>query len=80
MNRHLPLVVMAAVAALFLPEVVVAQCAMCRSAFDSPEGLILAAAFRRGILFLLGVPFAAVGVIAGLIIREQRSGGDEPKP
>jgi hypothetical protein len=60
---------------LLLAEPSLAQCPMCRTALASPEAQGLAAAFQRGILFLLGVPFGAVGIIAGLIIRERRRSG-----
>jgi hypothetical protein len=68
---------LAALALLLLAEPGFAQCPMCRTALASPEAQGLAAAFRRGILFLLTVPFGAVGIIAGLIIRERRRSGLE---
>lgn len=46
-----------------------AQCAMCRTALESPEGAALAHGFRRGVLFLLAAPFSALGVIAGLVLH-----------
>ncbi len=49
-----------------------AQCAMCRTALESPEAVALAGGFRRAVLFLLAVPFAAVGVIAALIVHRSR--------
>jgi len=49
-----------------------AQCAMCRGALESPEGRQMAQAFNRGILLLLAVPFAAVGTISLLIYRAVR--------
>ncbi|MFQ5526940.1 MAG: hypothetical protein ACE5GX_11865 [Thermoanaerobaculia bacterium] len=76
MKRALTLASLVAAILFLLPEAAEAQCPMCRSALSSAEGIVLAAAFRRGILLLLGVPFAAVGVIAGLIVREQRRGPD----
>ena len=53
-------------------DILWAQCPMCRTALETPEAQALAAGFRRGILFLLTVPFAAVAVIATLVIRNQR--------
>ena len=57
---------------LLVAETAVAQCAMCRSAFASPEGQQLVAAFRAGILFLLAAPFASFAAVAFLAVRRQR--------
>ena len=57
-----------------------AQCVMCRSTLAADEGLV--AAFRSGILFLLGAPFLAFGTVAFLAVRAQRAHrrrpGDRP--
>lgn len=63
------------------PDGAAAQCAMCRRALASPEGLQLIAALRRGIVVLLAAPFMLFGVVAFLAIRMQqrrRRGGQEP--
>ena len=65
-------VVIVLVAMLALPDTVAAQCAMCRRALDSPEGLRLIGALRRGILLLLAAPFLLFGVVAFLALRTQR--------
>lgn len=69
-------ILLAAFAALLVfvafPEPTLAQCAMCRTALQSPEGRALAAAFRRGILFLVVVPFSAVGIILWSVHRRLR--------
>ena len=57
---------------LLLPETALAQCAMCRSAFASPEGQQLVAAFRAGILLLLAAPLASFAAVAFLAVRRQR--------
>ena len=63
----------ALLAALVLAgEPALAQCRMCRTALESPEGAALGQAFRRAILLLLPIPFAAVGLIA-LLIRRSRA-------
>ncbi len=54
-------------------DAALAQCPMCRTAFASPEGQLLAAAFRGGILLLVVVPFAAVATIALLVARKLRA-------
>ena len=58
--------------ALFTPHAAAAQCAMCRQALASPEGLQLVAALRSGILVLLAAPFATFASVAWLAIRMQR--------
>jgi hypothetical protein len=54
------------------PEGAAAQCAMCRRALASPEGLQLIAALRRGIVVLLAAPFMLFGVVAFLAVRTQQ--------
>ena len=78
-------ILLAAFAALLVfaafPEPTLAQCAMCRTALQSPEGRALAAAFRRGILFLLIVPFSAVGIVVWRVqrrIRDHQQDQTEP--
>jgi len=72
LRRLIPLIGMGIALCWFFGDPAWAQCSMCRTALDSPEGRELASAFRRGILFLLTVPFGAVGIVALLIIRGQR--------
>ena len=60
------------VAALLWPAAADAQCAMCRTALDSPEGRQLIAALRSGILFLLAVPLATFATVAWIAVRGQR--------
>lgn len=48
-----------------------AQCAMCRTALNSPEGRRLAAAYRSGVLLLLAVPLATFGTVAWLAVRSR---------
>lgn len=61
-------------ALLAVPEVVSAQCAMCRTALlNSREGQQLARGFNRGILFLLGAPFVVFGTVAFLILKTRRT-------
>jgi hypothetical protein len=49
-----------------------AQCAMCRTVLNSPEGQQMVAALRSGILLLLAAPFAIFATIAVLAVRGQR--------
>jgi hypothetical protein len=57
---------------MLLPATVSAQCAMCRRALQSPEGLRMIAALRDGIYVLLAAPFLAFGTVALLAVRSQR--------
>jgi len=58
---------------LAAPPPAQAQCAMCRSAFDSPEGRRMIRKYQIGIAFLLCVPFAAFGTVAYLAVKGKRS-------
>jgi len=73
-------VALLAVGSLFLaPATALGQCAMCRSAFASPEGRQLAEAFRAGIVFLLVAPFASFVTVAVLAVRRQRRRDATPR-
>jgi hypothetical protein len=61
------------------PEAAVAQCAMCRTALESPESRALASGFRRAVLFLLAAPFTAIGAIAFLVHRRVRASEETPE-
>ncbi len=63
----------AAVFMLVAADTALAQCAMCRTALDSPEGQQLVSAFQGGIILLVVVPFAAVATIALLVARQLRA-------
>ena len=66
----LALAFMLAMGALAMPAE--AQCAMCRSAFDSPEGREMIRRYQAGIALLLAVPFAAFATVAILAVRGKR--------
>ena len=72
------LVAVVAAATVLAPDTVVAQCAMCRRALESPEGQQLVAALRRGIVVLLAAPFLLFGIVAAFAIRMQRRRTDGP--
>ena len=68
-----------AAAVLLAWESALALCPMCRTALStSPEGQRFAAGFNEGILFLLGVPFAVVAVIAFFIVKAHRTASVPP--
>ncbi len=66
----LAVAVVAAVAAF--PAEASAQCAMCRTAFDSPEGQKMVRSYQAGIAFLLAVPFATFGTVAFFAVRGKK--------
>lgn len=57
---------------LLAPGTASAQCAMCGTAFSSPEGQRMLSAYKKGILFLLSVPFATFGTVAIVAVRKHR--------
>ena len=68
-----------AVTTVALPPAVEAQCAMCRSAFDSPEGRRMIRKYQAGIAFLLTVPFAAFGTVAFFAVRGKKKLDAQPE-
>ena len=78
--RRLAIGAATALLLVLVPTVAPAQCAMCRRALESPEGRQMIAAFRSGILLLLGAPFAVFGTVAGLAVRAfRRRNGTAPR-
>jgi hypothetical protein len=48
-------------------------CSMCRTALESsPEGKVLASSFAKGILMILALPYALVGLFGVAIYRAFR--------
>jgi hypothetical protein len=76
--REVVIAAAAAAVVALVPDAASAQCAMCRRALQSPEGQQMIAAFRSGILFLLGAPFASFATVAVLAIRMHRRRGRHP--
>lgn len=72
MRRALLLAAGLAVLGLLATADAEAQCAMCRTALESPEGRKMASAFRRGILVLGAAPVLAVSTIGYLVVRSRR--------
>jgi len=57
---------------LITPGVATAQCAMCGTAFNSAEGQRVLGAYKKGVLFLLVVPFMTFGTVAVVAVRKHR--------
>jgi hypothetical protein len=68
------LVVLAMVAGLVAADVTAldAQCSMCRTLLETPEGERIAAGLRSGIWILLAAPVGAFAVIAVAAVRSRR--------
>ena len=68
------LVVLAILAFLVAADVLPldAQCSMCRTLLDTPEGERIAAGLRSGIWILLAAPVGAFAVIAAAAVRSRR--------
>jgi hypothetical protein len=63
----------AALAVLFVaPGAATAQCAMCGTAFKSAEGQRVLSAYKKGVLFLVTVPFLTFGTVAVIAVRKHR--------
>ncbi|MDX1382287.1 MAG: hypothetical protein R3190_01525 [Thermoanaerobaculia bacterium] len=76
---RLPAVLAAAALVAVSAHPALAQCPMCRTGLESPEAAALAAAFNRGILFLLAVPFVSVAAVAGMVwVSARRAGRPQP--
>lgn len=68
------LVVPAMVAVLVAGDVsaLYAQCSMCRTLLDTPEGARIAAGLRSGIWILLAAPLGAFAVVAVAAVRSRK--------
>lgn len=58
---------------LVAPEVVDAQCAMCRAALESEADNSQAEGVNNGIVYLMAIPYILVGGVFYLIYRKIRS-------
>ena len=58
--------------AVVAPPPAQAQCAMCRSAFDSPEGRRMIRKYQLGIAYLLAVPIIAFGTVTYFAVRGKK--------
>ncbi len=55
---------------LFLfSQVIQAQCAMCRAALESEEGLVKAEGVNDGIVYLMAIPYILVAFLAYAIYK-----------
>jgi hypothetical protein len=69
-NRNLLLLL---VLFLLLPELVEAQCAMCRAALESEADNSQAEGVNNGIVYLMAIPYILVGGLFYFIYRKIRA-------
>lgn len=68
-----PLLLLIFLLVLLLPEVVDAQCAMCRAALESEADNSQAEGINNGIVYLMAIPYVLVGGLFYFIYRKMRS-------
>ena len=61
------------VAVLFLPEVMDAQCAMCRAVVESEADGKTAEGLNNGIVYLMAIPYVLVAGLFYFIYRKMRN-------
>ena len=61
-----------AIAFLLVPEVVEAQCAMCRAALESEADNGQAEGINNGIVYLMAIPYILVGALFYFVYRKVR--------
>lgn len=59
-------------ATLFFPEVVAAQCAMCRAVLESEDNVAIAEGVNNGIVYLMAIPYILVGALFFFVYRKMR--------
>lgn len=55
---------------VLLPELVDAQCAMCRAVLESQEDASTAKGINNGIVYLMAIPYVLVGVVGYFIYKK----------
>jgi len=65
---------------IFLPQDLMAQCAMCRASVESnllTEGRQMGAGLNQGILYLMIMPYLILSIIGYLWYKNSRKGGSQ---
>ncbi|WP_340065109.1 hypothetical protein [Ascidiimonas aurantiaca] len=55
------------------PEIVEAQCAMCRAVLESGEDQEVAEGINKGIIYLMAIPYLVVATIGYFVFKTMRS-------
>lgn len=57
---------------LILPEIVAAQCAMCRAVLESEGNVEVAEGVNNGIVYLMAIPYVLVAVLFYFVYRKMK--------
>lgn len=58
--------------ALLFPEVVAAQCAMCRAVLESEDNIAVAEGINNGIVYLMAIPYVLVAGLFFFVYRKMK--------
>ncbi len=54
---------------IYIPEVLNAQCSMCRAVLESEKGMSTAKGINDGILYLMSIPYILVFILGYMVYR-----------
>lgn len=57
---------------LLFPEVVAAQCAMCRAVLESEDNVAVAEGINNGIVYLMAIPYVLVAGLFFFVYRKMK--------
>ncbi len=58
---------------LIPPEIVVAQCAMCRAVLESEGNVEVAEGINNGIVYLMAIPYILVAILFYFVFRKVKN-------
>ncbi len=58
------------VVVMLLPNLVAAQCAMCRAVLESEDNVAAAEGINNGIVYLMAIPYILVGVLFYVVYKK----------
>ena len=54
---------------VYIPEILNAQCSMCRAVLESEKGMSTAKGINDGILYLMSIPYILVFIVGYMVYR-----------
>ena len=54
---------------IYIPEILNAQCSMCRAVLESEKGMSTAKGINEGILYLMSIPYILVFIVGYMVYR-----------
>tara|TARA_Y100000768_G_scaffold182629_1_gene136834 strand:- start:148 stop:354 length:207 start_codon:yes stop_codon:yes gene_type:complete len=54
---------------IYIPEILNAQCSMCRAVLESEKGMSTAKGINDGILYLMSIPYILVFILGYMVYR-----------